>query len=376
MNHATRAVLGLILLAGLGQVGCLPIELSVSKDGQVLIPRQEGFCCLDPEKGAVKTLYAPKSQQPAFALFAPDGRSFLAITQTEGGGMGTAFALAVVPPDGQEAKQLFTATNLTYARWSPSGRHVTLTRIADEKAPAVDENLPELILVDPAKGTRKTLISGVSTIHRWFPDSKHVLTFQISGKEKEGAQNTQYSGKLVQLDAETGDVKPLALVLGGKMVFFDLSPDGTKVLFTAIKAAKLGEKIPTRSEDEPRLYELNIADGGVRALKGGVAFAIYSPKGTKVLVGSKSEQEGMLQLAVGDAALAQAETVATDAAKSTGGTDSREIYPSWLDDDTILYLRLYAAYGTAGRNLQLFAVSADGKKRRNLQPAVDGAVKE
>lgn len=373
MSRAKRLWVPMAILVGLGLGGCLPIELSVSSDGKILIPRQEGFYALDPAKGTVAALYVPKSDKPVFAVYAPDGKGFLAISQTAGGGMGSGFAVEMVPAAGQKAKRLLSASNLTYARWSPDGKKVTLTRMGDGKVAPMDENMPELILLDAAAGSRKDLASNVSTIHRWFPDSKHVLTFQIAAKDKD---TSQYSGKLVKVDVATGKVQPLALVLGEKKVFFDLSPDGSKALFTAIKAGKLGEKIPASSKDDPQLFELNVADGTVRAVAKDVAFAIYSPKGTKVLVGSKSDSDGAIKLGVGDAALRKTVTVAEDAAKSVGTADTRDIYPGWIDDNTVHYLALRAVYGTEGKNLQLRCVGADGKNGKNLQTAVDAGVKE
>jgi len=371
MSKATLAAMSMFVLAALVLGGCLPVELSVSPQGQVLIPRQEGFVALDPPKGTVKTLYVPKSGSPAFALYAPDGKSFLAISKSTGGGMGSGFAVEVVPVGGK-ARKLTSAGNLTYAQWSGDGKYISLTRIAGGKVKPMDENLPELLLVDTAKGGKKTLLANVGTIHRWFADAKAVLALQIHAKDKDTGQ---YSGKLVRVDAATGEAKPLALVLGGKKVFLAVSPDGKKALFTAIKAAKVGEKIPASSKDDPKLFELDVAAGSVREVMEDVAFAIYSPKGTRVLLGSKKESKGMIELSVGDASLAKTVVVAKDAAKSVGSTDSRDIYPGWIDENTVHYLGLRAVYGTEGKNVHLISVGADGKNPKDLQAAIDAGVK-
>ena len=350
--------------------GCLPIELSVSPKGEILIPRAEGFIAFDPATGAAKTLHAPASEQPAIGLFSPDGKQFLAISQAKGGGMGTSFKVALGAV-GAAPKTLMSATNLTYARWSPDGKYVTITRVADSSKAPLDEQLPELVLINTADGSRKTLASNVSVIHRWFPDSKNVLTFQIASKAEDG---DQYSGSLVKLDVTTGKSTPLAAVLGEKKVFFDLSPDGGKALFTARKADKAGAKVPEKTEDDPKLHELNIATGAVRAVKEDVIYAIYSPKGTKVLVGGEGEGDG-LTLEVGDASLAKVVTVAEDAVKSAGeAMNSVDIYPGWVNDETVYYIASKPVYGTAGKNLQLMTVGADGKNARNLQPAIEAAI--
>lgn len=369
MNLMRQLLVVLLLVMGIVAGGCLPIELSAS-NGRIMIPRQEGFCILDMKKeAATKVVYAPKSDEAAMGLFAPDGKQFLAISQTTGGGMGSAFKIEVVQVADAKGKTLSTVTNLTYARWSPDGKRISLTRLADQKSAALDKNMPELLLLDPTADKKSKLASDVGIIHRWFPDSKSVLALQIASKAKEA---DQYSGKLVKIDVATGKAEPLASVLGGKKVFLDLSPDGGRVLFTAIKAAKAGGKVPSKSDDKPRLHELDIKSGAVRAVRGNVAYAIYSPKGTKVLVGSQSEKGGTIELAVGDASLEKFQTVATDAAKGAGGTGgSSDIYPGWLDDDTVHYIALHTVFGTAARNYQLITVSADGKRRANLQPVID-----
>lgn len=371
MNTTARisTILAIALVTVLG--GCLPIELSVSPTGEVLIPRQEGFISFNPGKGTATKLYAPATNQPAFGVFSPDGRSILAISQTKGGGMGASFSVAIASA-GAEAKSLFSASNLTYALWSPDGKHVTVTRIADAAKAPLEKQLPELMLAGAADGARKTLASNCSIIHRWFPDSKHVLTLQIASQDKE---SDQYTAALVKLDVTTGTATPLAAVLGEKDVFFDLSPDATKVLFTAIKAAKVGEKLPAKSDDDPQLYELDVASGAVRAIKSKINYAIYSPKGTKVLIGTEVGFGGGFTLQVGDAALKTFTTVAKDALESAGDAmSSVKIYPGWIDDNTIHYLATRPVYGTAGKNLALITVGADGKGRKDLQTAIDSAV--
>ena len=355
--------------------GCVPIEVSVSPDGKVLIPREEGFVSFDQAEGTGQVAWRPKTGQPAFAVFAPDGKRFLAVTK--GGdtgpmsGMGSGFNVTLVAPGG-EPRRLLAASNLTYARWSGDGKHVSLTRVADSAKPPIEENLPELVLVRTADGKQQTIASNVSPIHRWFPDSRHILAFQITAKGKEDGT---YTGSLVRLDVTTGKAAPMAVAIGGKKVFIDLSPDGKKALFTAIAAAKAGQKVSAKSEDESQLYELDVASGAVRAVKAGVAFAIYSPKGTKVLVGMEGDQDGTFTLAVGDAALKDLHTIATDAAEGTGDMGSSvDIYPAWLNDDSVLYLAWHLAYGTAGKNLHLVAVGADGTNRRDLQGKIDAAL--
>ena len=357
------AVLFVVSVAALA--GCLPIELSVSPDGKILVPRREGFISFDPAAGTAATLYAPKSGQAAFAVFSPDGRRFLAISKS--GDFDVAIAAA-----GQAPRGVLSASNLTYARWSPDGKRISLTRVADKAKAPLKQNLPELLLVDPADGKKRKLASNVLAIHRWFGDSKHVLTFQIAAKNK---QTSQYSGSIVKLDVTTGKTVALAGVLGNDKVFFDISPDGKSVLFTAVKAAKAGQKVPDKAKGDPQLFELDIPSGSIRAIRPKVIYALYSPKGTKVLVGAEQDFKSGVGLAVADAAFKSFVTVATDAAKSAGGAgDSAEIYPGWINESTVHYIAEKTVFGVAGKNLNLMSVGSDGKGRRNLQAKLDIAL--
>ena len=366
MCRATRRLFALLSVTSLVILaGCLPIELSVSPDGKILIPRREGFISFDPVAGTATTLHSPKSGQPAFAVFSPDGGRFLAISKSGD------FDVSVAAV-GKAPKKLLSTSNLTYARWSPDGKWVSLTQVADEAKKPIKQNMPELVLVNVADGKKRTLASNVSAFHRWFGDSQHVLAFQIAAKNEE---TNLYAGALVKLNTATGKAVPLATVLGGNKVFFDLSPDGAKVLFTAVKAAKAGQELPAKAKGEPQLFELDIASGAIRTIKGKVLYALYSPKGTKVLVGMERDFKPGLQLAVADAAMKNFVTVATDGAKSAGETgDSADIYPGWINESTVHYIAKATVFGTAGKNLHLMSVGADGTGRRNLQTKLDAAL--
>ena len=362
---AGRSCAVLFSIAAAALAGCLPIELSVSPDGKILIPRREGFISFDPAAGAAAVLHAPKSGQAAFAVFSPDGKRFLAITKSDD------FDVAIGAA-GKAPKPLLSASNLTYARWSPDGKSISLTRIADAAKPPLKQNLPELLLARAAGGASRKLESNVSVIHRWFSDSRHILTFRIAAKKEE---SDQYFGALVKLDVTTGKAVPLAAVLGGKNVFFDLSPDNRKVLFTAINAAKPGQAVLETSKDDPQLFELDIPSGTIRTVREKVVYALYSPKGTKVLIGAEKDFSPGVRLDVTDAAFKTSVTVASGAAQSAGGTgDSADIYPGWIDESTVHFIAEAAVFGVAGKNLHLMSVGADGKGARDLQATLEAAL--
>lgn len=371
-NRNLRTALGLGVLCALA--GCLPVELSISPEGEVLIPRREGFVVYKPSDGTVRVWYAARGEdRPAFALYAPDGRRALAFTTSAGGGSsGQTVKVMLLEPEGK-TRELLTRTNVTYARWSPDGRFATLTRLAEEKVEPLDQNMPQLLLLDPASpGTAKVLASNVAAVHRWLPDGKSILLFQIERKEA----NNRYDGKLVLLDAVDGRKKVLAALAMEQGAFYlDVSPDGTTAAVTALAMAKPDAVLPEKADTPGKLFSVSLSTGEFRPLADEVAFALYSPRGTRLLLGGASEKDGTISLRVAAPDGSSPREVADDAVRQTGGMNAAAVYPVWLDDETILYLSRYAVYGTAGTNLMLTSVRADGRGEKILHQAkIDAAL--
>lgn len=356
----SRVVLAVALL----MTACFPIELDVSRDGKILIPRQEGFFALDLTKGKMVKVYNLPGGNPIFARYSPSGKEILAVTESDAKIMGKNHVLTLVTLSSGTGRVLFTGSNATYARFSPDGRYVSLSRIAQEKTPPLEENLPEILLIPVKGGDPKSLASNTSALHRWFPDSRALLIFQIQKKE-----NNVYHGMISALEIPSGKRKPLASVLGSQDVFFDLSPDGKSVLFTAKAAGRPGASLNAGKE---RLFELNIARGTIRAVREKVEYAIWSANGNGVLLGT-DEKDGILTLQVADRRLTQFRKIASDAASKVSENIGFQtsIYPGWLGERTVFYLSKTAVYGTTGKNLELVTVSTDGRNRRSHQATIE-----
>jgi hypothetical protein len=148
------------------------------------------------------------------------------------------------------------------------------------------------------------------------------------------------------------------------------------VLFCAVAAGPLGAELNVGdqpSQAKPQLCQVNIADQGFSAIWPNIKLALHSPDGERVLVATEGES-GTLQLHVADAGLTGYESVASDAAGQAGGMgNSVTVYPGWIDADTIFYIAQRAVYGTAGKNLVLTLVEADGSGRRPVQHHLDEA---
>ncbi|MAE61116.1 MAG: hypothetical protein CMJ49_07145 [Planctomycetaceae bacterium] len=215
----------------------------------------------------------------------------------------------------------------------------------------------------------EALASNVSVLHRWFPDGSAVLTFQIERKDDD---NT-YFGHLSKIDTATKRVKPLVAVAGGQDVYFDLSPDGNQVVFSASAAGPLGRELDADS-DRTSLYLYDMTTGKLETLiNRTVTCAKFSPDGRRLLLGVPDKNDdGPSKIGVMDLKTRKSKTLARDAVLKVGDMmNSVSVYPSWVDDESVIYLSQYAAYGTAAVNVRLQSVTIDGQTQTDLQPIID-----
>lgn len=360
-------------------VGCLPIDLSVSNDGRVLIPRAEGFYTYNPATGELLKVTGSNDGEPAFGLFMPDGKSMILVTNQSEGGMGGQFTYKLRTPDGK-SRELHTASNTTYATVSPDGKYVAVARLSEQQAPGFNQNLPEIALVNIADGSAKPLVSNVISLHRWSPDSKSLLVVQLKSKSD---KHDLYTGTLELLNIADGSVKPLVNVVGPQGAFLDLSPDGKQAVFTSLLAAPASAKdqpnLPGEDDNNEKathLFTLDIPADKLTQLRDDVKYVRFSPDGRHVLIAA-DESNGLAKLEVADAAFKDSRLIASDAAVSAGGGGfgpGTDIYPTFLNSNTILYIAQRAVYGSSGKNMMLTTVSLDGTTRKIHQPAIDAGV--
>src|ERR1051325_5965051 len=138
-------------------VGCLPVEVDVSQDGRLLIPRQEGFFILDSASGKVTPAFQPKGGQAVFARFVPASKQIVVVTDAGDGGPsipgmgGGGEKLMLVNLADGSTKNLLTAQNVTYLTISPDGKFAAYTRLGDNQTDLGENNketLPELHILD------------------------------------------------------------------------------------------------------------------------------------------------------------------------------------------------------------------------------------
>ncbi len=369
MRYLQRMWMLPVLMVAAVLSGCLPVELSVSPDGDVLIPRAEGFVVYRPADGSVNVLHEAERGKAAFAMYSPDGKSALLIEQVGEGGMGQSFRGVLRDPDGR-TRQLFSRSNVAYAQWSPDGRYISITRVADQQVAPIEQNMPELIVIDVADGSSKRMASNVGAIHRWMPDGERVVVFQM--EDKIGESN-YYSGHLTTVDVANDDKSAVVAMAAEHGVHFDVSPDREAAMVAAMKVDAADAEMPDEMEGQSKLYSVDMVSGRSREVAPAVAFAVYSPDGARVLIGSADEEDGVIKVSVAGADGKDPEVIAEDAGKQAGagGPQASNVYPTWLDDETVLYLSRRAVFGTAGTNLMLTSVKADGTGRTLHQGTID-----
>jgi hypothetical protein len=358
----------LLLLAFLFLPGCFPIELDVSKDGKILIARQEGFFTLDPANGKVQKICGAENGKPVFARFAPDGKSILTVSELKDGF--NEFGFAVVPLTGGKGKPVFKGKNTSYVRYSPDGSSLAVVVVPEKKKPE-EKVLPQLHLVPLDGSPSKVIATDVGIRFRWFADSKRLLIFEITkALEKE----QMFLGNISSLDVATGKRVPLTTALINNEAFFDLSPDNKKVVFTALRADKPGAKLSEEKEYTMHVFDLDVASTTPRKTERSAKFAIYSPDGKHILLGSPPMGFSFdtLTLEITDVNLKAESVAATDAYTkflSLGGEGMT--YPGWVDNNTVFYFIERSVYGTNGKALSLATVGIDGKGKKLQQPYID-----
>ncbi len=362
MRRIRWFLLAALLLVG----GCFPIELDV-KDGKLLIAREEGFFVFDPAAGKLHKVIGAEDGKPVFARFSPDGRDVLTIFKSTSGF--NEFRFLITPIGGGKGREVFKGENTAYVRYSPDGTQLAIVKMSEKDIPEFKNKMPEIHLVPVKGGPAKTVARTVGVLFRWFADSKRLLLFEIKKKDQSG----NYLGNLAILDTSDGKLKPLATAAVSQQFFLDLAPDNKKALFTALRAGKPGTDQEKGKDYAMKLFEVDLASGELRAIDKQARYAIYSPDGKQVLLGTPPDGFNFdtLKLEVADAGLSKFTTVATDAHMPIALGGEGVVFPGWINDRTVFYFVNKAVYGTEGKAMQLVTVGSDGKTKKNLQAQIE-----
>ena len=355
-------------LALLIVAGCFPIELDVSADGTIVIARSEGFFTYQPKTGKTNKLLGPDLGKPVFARFSPDGKELLAVVEAPQGFQ--EFAFHVVPIAGGKPRKIFQGEKTAYVRYSPDGSHLAISLIPSMEDPVFKTQIPEVKLVNVKDGKVKSLSKKVAVLTRWFPDSKRLLTFNIVSKIKDDS----YSGTISAIDVASGKATPICAAAADKSLHFDLSPDGKTIVFTGFAAGKVGTDLTKSETYTKKLFQVTVATGEVLATDKSAEFAIFSPDGKHLALGTEPEGFSLdrVKLEIAKAGKYDETTiVAPESYKGLALGGGGGMFPGWINNDTLFYFDQRAVYGTEAKSVNMVVVDMQGNKRKNVQPAID-----
>jgi len=333
--------------------GCVPVLLDVDAKGRALVPRHEGVFAVDLKTGQGQlVMRSSAAASPAWARWSPDGKAAMAVSVSSDAD--NKFLLDVATLGDGKSRRVAELETAALALWSPDGKAVSVAEAGMGGA--------GLKVVDVASGEKKTVVSPSASSHQWTADGK-VVAFQPN--ENVGGDKAT-DGRLVVADPAGGDAKTIAEARATSMTVLSLSPDGKYVLLVE------------KRDDKEQLTRFAVADGARQTLMAeGVKGAFWSPDGKRIAILRKigDDNEKGVDLVVTDAEGKQSKDLAVDVMENTGEMmGSLPVYPTWADNDTILFFRKVAVYGTSGKAMHLFSVKADGGDARDLQLTVDTAV--
>ncbi|MBT3278109.1 MAG: hypothetical protein HN909_03990 [Phycisphaerales bacterium] len=345
-----------ILLLSMFLSACTPIDLSVSKDGKILIPREGGFYSFDPATSKAELLSPAK--KATFGLYSPSGKGALLYAD------GVFYSKPVSKP----ATKIKSVENLTYAVYLPGGSALAYTAVTGKSDPELKEGFAEIHLI--ANGKDTLLMKRSAKLLRPLSDGS-LLAIRIDKVNKSKENHKSYTGKLVRLST-AGKTTDLCTVTGTGEMFLAVRGDSKKALLVCYAAGTYKPAAGNRrGKPSEQCYEVDLATGKVTLVANTekINYAIYSPSGKHVLMQTDDN------LIVTDAAFKVRTTLATDGAAQVGGFgQSTDAYPGWYDETTIYYLRKVKVYGSNCVNMHLTLVDVKTKAKRDLQPAIDQAI--
>lgn len=354
-----------ILAAAMLVAGCFPVLLDVDSRGRVLIPRGEGLFLLETKAGKVQMLTRATAGAPAWARWSADGNLVLLCSTDEG----KQSELSVINVKSKQAKSYGTFSAAACALWSPDGKAIT---VAQRKG----DNEHCLVLVNLVTGERKAVLDRALPMHVWLSGSV-ILAFRI---DRFQAESGICQGNLVAIDLAGGAQKVIAPATCNTLSTLDVDAGRKKVLVTEIGGGTFS------------LVAVSLDDGTKTTLVPREVFsAFWSPDGQRIAICrpvgiqgnttharfSVARRGPQFELAVTDAAGAHAVVVAGDVISRTELTsEGRPVFPTWIDNEHLLYFQQASAYGPAGGAMHLASVKIDGTERTDLQTTIDAGVSD
>lgn len=361
----------IILLILIIVISCEPVSVSVNSKGDVAFTRTEGVFFINLAGKKLTTLDWTYGQNiiPVLVRWSPT-EDMLAYTVKKDANS-TEAEVYVINLKG-EKKKIYSSNNvITQLEWSPNAAYISLAKGGDD----TNMSVADIVLIKMSDGMSKVLMQNTGDVHRWF-DVNTILYMKISEKNQNNADILK--GDLSLVKAETGANEILIKAMVSKTGGLDCSAVNKGIVFTAIKAGSdIGEfEKDMKSETFGFLY--NTSDKKIEKISEDIInFVKYSPDGTKILIKSKKKDDYSSNFNLGfiDAKSKALKLLINNVCDNVySNSTSVQVYPSWFNNNFVLYFRLINTYGSSGQALQLMSVDINSLKKQNYQVLIDSEI--
>lgn len=351
-------------------IGCEPISVSVNSKGEVAFARSEGVFFINLKSGALSLLdwnYAQPTV-PVIVRWSPD-EEHLAFTVKENKDSQNT-TVYTINKKGQKKKIYSTSKVITQLEGSTKGSYISLAQAGEDS----DMNVADLVLILVKDGMSKIVVQNAGDVHKWLDDNT-IAFIKIIKKNPDNSDIFMAELSLYKVDTQEKIVLTKALV--GRTGGMDCFPAMNIIAFTAIKTDKEAENFEKNMTTDGYAYVFNIKSNKLMKISENVInFVEFSPDGTKILAKVKEEgYGGKINLAYIDM-INKSEKILIKNVTDTVNANSTNVqaYPTWFDENNVLYWRSSNTYGSSGQALQLMSVDISSLKKQNYQVMIDSEV--
>lgn len=359
-----------LLAAAIVVAGCYPLELSVSSGGEIAIARAEGIVVYNPKTGEGTMI--PRGHQadaPAFAVISPDGtkvlHSCLEIDEKGNTGSQSRIMLSLVKPGSdaegaEETGEMAVVENGCFLQWAPDAKVFSYGYVSGQTYDGIEENLPEIKIMNPADKSERLVSRNTSLMHRWTPDGKGIVFLKTEAKDTDGRL-----GSIALFNTANGKIRKIARILDAE--WFDLSPDGKEIILAAAAMAEPG-KTPVKEEYADKvMYLVTVADGTFKRLDGNANFARYSPDGNHIALLA----DNAIWITGRDGVKPEKPLM-----RAVMEFDNAKFHPTWISSTEILSIVKRAVFGAVAHSCELQAGNIETGEVRSLQDGIEECVRK
>jgi hypothetical protein len=246
-----------------------------------------------------------------------------------------------------------------------------------------NESIPNLKIMEVETGLTKTTFKNIISVHKWTSDSKSLIGFHVTGKDKD---NSLYSGEIGKLRIEDGSINPFIYIKSNDEVWLDMSSSGNDIFFTAQEAdinkiKRDDEKVVTTSPHKLYKYSFNKKDP-LRIISPSADIVCCCPN-SKNLAIVRTRQDGMgvgYELVLMDMDGNNEKILTKEIDLKTTDISSKSMFvPVWVNDEEILYWKYALTLAPGGNSLITRSIKLNGEKvqsDRNIQNLVEKYIYE